>query len=53
MSNFPFYVLSYSDHINTMITTFDFNLIYIKLLNSIETHKHRSQEKLSVKTASL
>ena len=40
-------------YIYTIKTTFGFNLIYIKLLNRMDTHKHRSKEKLSKKKFSL
>ena len=36
------------DCINTRRRLYILILIYIKLLNSIVTHKHRSQEKLSI-----
>ena len=43
-------VLFYSGkRLCSMKTTFDFNFDYIKLLNSMITHKHRDQEKLSIK----
>ena len=37
------------DYINTMKTTSISILIYIKLLNSINTPKHGNEEKLSIK----
>jgi len=41
-------------YINTIKTTFDFNFdLYIKELNSIDTIKQRSKEKLLSKKASL
>ena len=39
------------DYINTMKTTLNFNLYQAYI--SMDTHKHRSQEKLSIKKASL
>ena len=38
-----------SDYINTMKTTYEFNFHLIKLLNSMDTQKHGSQENLSMK----
>ena len=38
-----------SEYINTMKTTSIVILTYTKLLNSMDTYKHRSQEKLSIK----
>ena len=38
------------DYINIMKTTFDFNLIYIKLLNSMDSKKkHGKNKKLLIK----
>ena len=57
---FQFLVLTFysnrtvvGDYINVMKTTFNFNLIYIKLLKSRETQKHGKKEKLAIKKASL
>ena len=41
------------DYINTIKTNLISIMIYIKLLNSMDTQKHRSQEKLSIKNGSL
>ena len=41
------------DYINIMKTTLISILIYIKLLNSMNTQKRRNKEKLSIKKASL
>ena len=56
--NFTYFTLSAYTvdvaYINTMKTTFDFNFsLYFKLLNSMDTNKHRRQEKLSIKKAYL
>jgi len=39
------------DNTNIMKTTFDLNLIRIKLLNSMDTQKHGNKEKLLIKKA--
>ena len=41
------------DYINTMKTTFDFSFDLYKLLSSMDTYKHKIQETLSIKKASL
>ena len=41
------------DYINTMKTTFDFNFYLNEAVKQHDTHKHRSQKKLSNKKASL
>ena len=37
------------ENINIMKTTFDLNFDFIKLLNSMDTHKNGNKEKLSIK----
>ncbi len=41
------------DYINIIKTTFDFNFDLYPALNSIDTQKHGSKEKLSIKKSSL
>ena len=41
------------DYINTMKTTFYLNFNLYQVYISMDTHKHRSQEKLSINKASL
>ena len=40
------------NYINTIKTTFYYNFDDIRLLNSMDTHESRTQEKLSIKKAS-
>ena len=37
------------DYINTMKTTFDLNIELYQAVNTLDTHKHRSQENMPIK----
>ena len=51
--NMLYYYTVVGDYINTMKTTFYLNFNLYQAYISMDTHKHRSQEKLSIKKASL
>ena len=48
-----FYLTVIGDYINTMKTTLEFNFYFYQSVKHTDTHKHRSQEKLSIKKASV
>ena len=49
VSAFSFIAINVQWQNKTMKTTFDFDFDYMNLLNSMDTHKHRTPEKLSYK----